>query len=381
MTGRERLLCVLNREIPDRVPVSFFLQEEYLSWFYPEREKVGRLKDAVDCARYYGFDVTTRENALIKPYWLRKSYPNWELDDKTWVEGEVFHRQSTITTPGGVLTQEEVAPYDPRTLAGFHFHTNDFFIKSSDDFEIFRKYFPEDNDAGYREERREAARAARAIIGDTGVAAPWGTGGVFNQMAECRDMQELMMDPLLNPDFYNEMAEFFTRWLVRDYEKMCDTDYDALGIQGNIANGGLMGEDFFADHIQSYEQRIIDAVREGGKYSIYHNCGYAKNLYPCYREMKMDVWETVSPPPQGDNDLAEAKAFFGDSLILSGNLDQVDFLKKASPGEVSDKVGEIMEAGKPGGNFIFAASDFLEKDTPEENIRSAVETARTAGRY
>lgn len=30
MTSRERLLCVLNGGIPDKVPVSPFIQEEYL---------------------------------------------------------------------------------------------------------------------------------------------------------------------------------------------------------------------------------------------------------------------------------------------------------------------------------------------------------------
>ena len=73
-----RLLCVLNREIPDRVPVSFFVQEEYLSWYYPDREKVTRLADAVDCSVHYGFDITTRELEFTKPFWLKRSYPNWE---------------------------------------------------------------------------------------------------------------------------------------------------------------------------------------------------------------------------------------------------------------------------------------------------------------
>ena len=79
--------------------------------------------------------------------------------------------------------------------------------------------------------------------------------------------------------------------------------------------------------------------------------------------------------------LAEAKNFFGDSLILSGNLDQVVFLKNATVNEVCDTVAGIVETGKSGGNFIFAASDFLEKETPEENIRAAVETAIDTGRY
>ncbi|MBF9014487.1 MULTISPECIES: uroporphyrinogen decarboxylase family protein [unclassified Oceanispirochaeta] len=380
MTGRERLSAVMQREIPDRVPVSMFVQEEYLSWFYPEREKVTRLHDAVDCARHYGFDITTRENQFIKPFWLKQSYPNWEIDEKTWIDNDVYHRLSTITTPSGVLTQEEVAPYDPKILAGIHFHTSRYMIKSADDFEIFRKYFPNESKANI-DEKHEAAKLARKVIGDTGIGVPWGAGGVYNTLSTYRDMQELMMDPLLNLDFYTEMMRFFTSWIKKDYESMCQTEYDGFGIQGNIANGGLLGEKFFMEYIYPYEKVITETIREGGKYSIYHNCGYAKNLYPCYKTLGMDVWETVSPAPQGDNDLAEAKKYFGDSLILSGGLDQVDFLKKASPLEVKAKVKELMDAAKDGGNYIFAGSDFLEKDTPEENIQAAVDAAVQYGRY
>lgn len=380
MNGRERLLSVLNRKIPDRVPVSFFVQEEYLSWFYPERAKVTRVVDAVDCAKYYGFDISTRDNQYTRPFWLKQSYPNWEIEEKTWIEHDVFYRQSFITTPGRVLSQIEVAPYDPRTIAGMHFHTKDWFIKTSDDFETFRKYFPTESKES-REERHVTAKFDRKTVGNQGISAPWGVGGVYNQLSECRDMQEMMMDPYTDPEFYKEIMEFFTQWIVRDYEIMATTEYDALGIQGNIANGGLMGEEFFMENIFPYEKRIIDAIRDGGNFSIYHNCGYAKNLYPCYKKLGMDVWETLSPPPMGDNDLKEAKEYFGDSLILSGNLDQVDFLKKASVKEVRARVRETMEAGKKGGNYIFAASDFLEQETPEENVKAAVEAAIEFGKY
>ena len=40
MTDRERILTVLQEEIPDRVPVGLFVQEEYLGWFFPEKEQV-----------------------------------------------------------------------------------------------------------------------------------------------------------------------------------------------------------------------------------------------------------------------------------------------------------------------------------------------------
>ena len=38
MTSRERILTVLRGGIPDRVPVTPFIQEEYLAWTYPERQ-------------------------------------------------------------------------------------------------------------------------------------------------------------------------------------------------------------------------------------------------------------------------------------------------------------------------------------------------------
>ncbi|MDC7232979.1 MAG: uroporphyrinogen decarboxylase family protein [Spirochaetales bacterium] len=380
MTGRERLLTVLNRDIPDRVPVSFFVTEEYLSYFYPQKEKVNRLQDAVDCARHYGFDICTRENQFVRPYWLKQNYPNWEIDEKRWVENDVYNIKSTITTPSGVLEQLEVAPYDERTQSGIHTHTSEFFIKGEEDFEIFRKYFPRES-AESIAQRHEAAALARKVVGETGITAPWGAGGVYNTVTTCRDMQEVMMDPLLKPDFYKEIMEFFTSWIRKDYEIMCETGYDAFGIQGNIANGGLMGEEFFMEHVYPYEKEITTAVRDAGKFTIYHNCGYARNLYPCYKALGMDVWETISPLPMGDNTLSEAKEYFGDSLILSGGLDQVEFLKTATPDQVHAKVKELVETGKEGGHYIFAASDFLEKDTPEVNVQAAVDAAVKNGSY
>ena len=93
------------------------------------------------------------------------------------------------------------------------------------------------------------------------------------------------------------------------------------------------------------------------------------------------VWETVSEASAGDNNLAEAKAFFGDSLCLLGNLDQIHFLKTASANEIAEKTRQIVAEGKPGGYYFFSTSDFLEKDTPLANVRVMIDSAKEAGRY
>jgi uroporphyrinogen-III decarboxylase len=116
--------------------------------------------------------------------------------------------------------------------------------------------------------------------------------------ADFRDVQKLMMDPYLHPDFYNEFMKTLTRLIVRFYEVLGETDFDCLGIQGNIANSAMVGPDFFDQHILPYEQQVIDIIRQAGKYSLYHNCGNARKLHPCYVKLGMDIWETIPPPPR-----------------------------------------------------------------------------------
>ena len=48
MTSRERLLITLRGGLADRVPVAPFVQEEYLSFYYPDRLSVDRVKDAAE---------------------------------------------------------------------------------------------------------------------------------------------------------------------------------------------------------------------------------------------------------------------------------------------------------------------------------------------
>ena len=78
MTGKERILCVLAGGIPDRVPVTIFVQQEYLSYYY-KRNDTDRVRDAVRLAVELGFDVVTRQTVHQEPHYTRKSYPNWEV--------------------------------------------------------------------------------------------------------------------------------------------------------------------------------------------------------------------------------------------------------------------------------------------------------------
>ncbi|HCT90428.1 MAG TPA: hypothetical protein DF613_03445 [Lachnospiraceae bacterium] len=379
MTSRERILCVLEGGIPDKVPVSPFIQEEYLSYYF-NKKNTDRLHDAVALRKELDFDLVTRQYVNEIPYFLQRNFPNWEVDRKLEVIKGNYIRTVTVKTPGRELKQVEGAPYNEKVLSGIHFSTMEYLIKNSDDFEALKKYCPKREKQDV-EHILESARVAKKEIGDLGISCPWAMGGVYNLASTYINVQDMMVDAMMEEAYYGDYMDFFAGLVASDHEIFAESEFDCVGIQGNIANGGMMGADYFEEHVLPYERRAIDVLRAAGKPTVYHNCGKAKSLYPVYPKLGITVWETVSEAPQGDNVLAEAKEYFGDRLILFGNFDQVHFLKEATPDEVEHRARKLMETGKKDGHFIFACSDYLETGTPLENVKALLRGARAASEY
>lgn len=379
MTSRERLLCVLDGKIPDMVPVSPFIQEEYLSYYF-NKKNTDRLYDAVALRKELDFDLITRQYVNGIPYFLQRNFLNWEVERKVEIIKGNYIRTVVVKTPEKILRQVEGAPYNPKIVEGIHFSTIEYLIKDQDDFEVFRKYCPKQEKQDV-EHILNSGKEARKEIGDLGISCPWSIGGVYNLVATYMDVQEMMVDALVDEAYYDDYMSFFTEIVSAEHEIFVDSEFDCVGLQGNIANGGMMGADYFEQYVLPYERKGIDVLRSGKKPIIYHNCGKAQSLYPVYKKMGITVWETIAEDPQGDNDLKNAKSYFGEELILSGNFDQVHFLKEATPEDIEKRAYELMMCGKENGHYIFACSDYLETGTPLENVKALLRGARAASYY
>ena len=379
MNGRERLLTVLGGEIPDRVPVSFFVQQDFLSTLYPGRE-IDRVVDAVECAKHFGFDSIPRPNNLWEPYFFVKSYPNWDLDLKTYSENGMIYKVFSVRTPERTLRQVESGPYKELNSSAVHLQTIEFLIKDELDFEAFSKYVPS-IDSDTVKGIGEYCAWANGIVGEYGIISPWGIASVFNFATKLRDMSKVMMDAYIDPDFYAAYMSKLTEIIIEQDREIALATKDMMGIQGNIANSGLTGKQYFDEYILPYEKKVVDAIRETGCHALYHNCGRAKVLQKSYIDLGISAWETVADEPIGDSELSDAKKNIGDRITLIGNLDQVNFIKVASVGQVQAKTEELVAAGKPGGRYIFSCADYLEIGTPFENVEAIIRTVKSAGAY
>ncbi len=83
----------------------------------------------------------------------------------------------------------------------------------------------------------------------------------------------------------------------------------------------------------------------------------------------------------GDCDLADLKKRFGSKIVLMGNLHTTEVMLRGSIEDVRKASRKAIDDAGAGGGFILATGDQCGRDTPDENLRAMVETARTYGRY
>ena len=83
----------------------------------------------------------------------------------------------------------------------------------------------------------------------------------------------------------------------------------------------------------------------------------------------------------GDCDLAKVKKGFGKKISLMGNLHTTDIMLRGSPEDVERAARKAIDDAAEGGGFTLSTGDQCGRDTPDENIFTMIEVARTYGRY
>jgi uroporphyrinogen-III decarboxylase len=389
MNSRERLLRVLNGQKADRMPVTIFIGDTDIEYGLADgiiEKKTGdALRDVISFHDLLGIDIMLRLSTRIyEPIAFDIDSENWE---NIWEMQEdkriLTHR---IITPEGEIKETF-------NLEGEHLNGNyksewmklrnirvEAFIKTADDLIIIKKYRPEipNFDFGFIKE-------AKKRLGNRGIVLPRVPSSVFNYACSLRNMEELLVDPYLDIEFYRELMEYCTSDVVCVGSQIAAGGGDAVRVIGNIASGDMVSPDFYREYIYNYEKRYIDALAKNGSKVLFHNCGKCANLLEVYRDL-LDghMLESFSSPSSGGDigSLRKAREALGEKVIMIGNLDQVHLLKNGTQQEITSSVEKIIEEMRDDKGFIFSTSDSLTPDTPAENIRIAVDVAlKSAEKY
>lgn len=157
---------------------------------------------------------------------------------------------------------------------------------------------------------------------------------------------------------------------------------EAVLISSAFAGGGFISRDQYAEFVQPYERRLVDAVKAGGDTFVYtHTCGAIGDRLDLMVETGTDGIDTLDPPPLGTVELAEAKAFLAGKVFIKGNIDSVNTLLLASQEDFEADVRRRLAIGKVGGGYILSSACSVAPHVAPERLLRLAELAEDVGRY
>lgn len=358
MTSRERMLCALERGIPDRLPATIHQWQPYHL-----KTLMGGISE-IEAFRAVGLDAAI----TIWDANEGKSTAAWQVEARsTRLNEENWRIDYTITTPEGVLTQRDEA--NEKTT-----WTVEHLIKQPEDMLLVKKYLP------VPRLKTEVVSQAKRLLGEGGIvrglvfgeqAGPW-------QHAACLvGVERLIMLTYDDPSWVHELLQALMEKKLRFIEESLKrAEFDLIEMGGGAASSTVISPKLFKTFCLPYDHALHDMLHQVGHKLVYHTCGGMMPILELIVENGCDASETLSPVGVGGDAVPEEiKRRIGGQVCLIGGLDQINLLDMGTPDQVRQEVHRLFEALGPGGGYILSASDHF-FDAPIENLRAMADAAR-----
>jgi hypothetical protein len=155
-------------------------------------------------------------------------------------------------------------------------------------------------------------------------------------------------------------------WDDQMYEVLGSSPIEILNFGENI-DASVDSPRLFAQYLLPYYNQRVDQLHQWGKFCHIHMDGALKPLLPYIQETHFDGIEAVTPIPQGDVTLEEAKAALGDKILLDG-IPAIAFLPDFPIEGLLAIAQRILDLFSP--NLILGVSDELPPPADIERIRA-----------
>jgi uroporphyrinogen decarboxylase len=236
------------------------------------------------------------------------------------------------------------------------------------------------------DELRERVRALKQRGTHAIAARAVNSYGPFEQASALRGREQFLMDVVLNPEIAAAIIRRVTDVIVRLTEIYLDAagrDIDILEIPGDDYGGMknlLISPAVFDSLLAPALARIIRPIKafRSDLTVAFHSDGAIAPLLGRFIGLGIDLFHPLEPLPA--NDMAQVKAEFGSRLSFMGAVD----IREALPGSTALLEAEVqrrIDLLAPGGGYIMAPANHLQKDVPPENILALYRLAGERGRY
>ena len=338
MTSEERVLRVLQRQEPDRVP--------HFEWVVDHR-----VREALcpGCKSHNDFAVQMGHDAII----VDLNYKKERVAANRWLSEWGYVSQDTDEEHG----VEVESP-----------------IKTMRDFESYTA--PDPHFSGRFADVENAVqnyKGRKAVIVHL--------NDVFSLPRYLMGMQGLIMAIVREPELVKNLVEMSVTVNLELAKEVVARGVKIVYTGDDYAynKGPLMSPKHFRELFYPGLYRVMQGYKELGLYVIKHTDGNIWSLIDMIIDLGIDCLDPIDP--QAGMDLGEVKAKYGHRVALKGNVDCAQLMTFGTPDEVIEATKDALRKGMPGGGFILSSSNSIHSGVKPENYAAMLQTLKDFGRY
>lgn len=359
LSAKERLLNAMTGKPVDRMPWSPFL-----AYYWDFLEKETQKKGMVSYYKEMQADPLLRGTSCLHSV-------HWDgCEIRQELKGNKQH--TVYETRVGKLT--EVRTYSAAANSWF---LTDHPVKEEEDFRILQYLYEHMRLEEHVEEFEEEYKR----LGEDGLILPViGTDlkTAFQSMVEHWCGTENLVYALC------DYPELVGDCLHAMQEKDRKTVEIALK---SSAEGFIFWEDSSTTNISPtfFEQYALPQINEWAdllhgenRLLVHHACGHLRGLMPQIAKSRIDVLESISPPPTGNITAEEIRQALPERIALIGGIEPT-FLLNSTQEELTEQVTALIRNMK-GSRYVLANSDSCPPGVEYSKFTEISRLVRTAGR-
>jgi len=337
MNSAERVIAVLRRKIPDRVPVfEWMVDRKVVETICPG----GNMADLVDRVDLDAIVVSPDE----KLEWIDSSTcrDEWGVVKRDTGQSCLMEIEHPIKTKGDL-----------------------------------KRFVPPDPDAEYRFDSLK--RVIRRFKGRKAIIIK--VRDVFSQPRDLRGFQNFLLDFVENPVLLEDLMDLSVDYYSRLARKAVDLGADIIHTGDDMADnrGPLVSPKHFREIVYPRFKKLVSLFKDTGVYYIKHTDGYLWPIIEMLVDSGIDMLDPIDPV--AGMDIGEVKRKYGDRIGIKGNVNCAGVLQYGTPEEVIRATKDCMRVASPGGGHVLSSSNSIHSGVPPQNFLAMVQTAHQFGHY
>ena len=335
MTSRERMLCALNRGVPDRVPYCEVGVSSQVIEGLSGKKANKQLAGGIDEMDNRGPDTEIAISRLLgRDHICYRFSPFIPAERRMGSDGIPYYMDGPIKSMADL---DLIVLPDPETL----FEPVPAFLEGAGEY----------------------ATGAVTRVGVSASYLAMGTETFSMALYDDRSLVEAVL-------------ERYSNWAAQVGRRASDMGFDFLWTADDLAfkTGPIMSPKMFREIILPYMRKVADAISIPW---VFHSDGDLTELLPDLLDLGISALNPIEP---GAMDIVEVKRNWGHRICLLGNVD-VHLLATGTPDKVAQEVRRLLREVGPGGGYILSSGNSLASYCKPENVRVMIDTLQRYGAY